>query len=164
MTMHYGLLLVVLLATPHAAASAQPVTFASEQATVPLPASYSVTLSGDGLTAVFGAEGDHKLELTLLGKLSNKDEQDLGAQFIADQAEKKGKKIFRSKRRAVLMDVAGDHKSGERTYRVVHWQVGAGNCVFTMTLTAPVPMSQDLDDFLIGPLNEILNNVACKAL
>ena len=164
MTMHYGLLLVILLATPHAVTFAQPVTFASGQATVPLPSSYSVTLSGDGLTAVFGAKGDHKLESTLLGRLSNKNEQDLGAQFVADQAEKKGKKISRSKRRAVLMDVGGDYKPGERTNRVVHWQVGAGNCVFTMTLTAPVPMSKDLDDFLSGPFNEIVNNVGCKAL
>jgi hypothetical protein len=111
-------------------------------------------LSSCWLTSIFGADPDHRLELTLVGRLSKNTEQDLGVQFVIDQAEKKRKSVARSEHRAVLMDVAG----------VVHWQVGAGNCVFTVTLTAPLPMSKELDNFLNGPLNEIVDNVRCNGL
>jgi hypothetical protein len=45
----------------------------------------------------------------------------------------------------------------------MHWQMGVGNCAFTMTLTAPLPMSQELDAFLGEPLNTIVNKISCAA-
>lgn len=154
------LLFLLLLGEP--AMAGQDISFASGQASVPLPASYAITKGEDGLTALFGGQQEHKLELTLAGKIpAAKGKTGGGASFVLQQAMKKGIKASQTKDRAVLMEPGGDMKINGRRYRVVHWQIGAGNCVFTMTVTAPLPLSAELDDFLGTPLNQIVNRIGC---
>ena len=161
----YVKLALVLLAYAPLAMSSPEIEFASGQAIVSLPASFIVTHDPEGLVALFGVARDHKVELTLLGQLSKTNGQrGLAVKFVLDQAAKKKIKVSESPGRAVLMEVGGNTEVKGRTNRIVHWQVGAGNCVFTLTVTAPLPMSRDLDTFLGEPLNEIIRNVRCKAL
>ena len=156
---------MTLLAVAAPSMAKSIVTFASGQASVPLPNSYHVTIEGDVLIATFGEERAHKLEITMLGALSSENgEGDLGATFVRDQGLKKSAKVSSAPGRAVLMEAGGDTQAEGKTFRIVHWQIGAGNCVFTLTVTAPLPLSSDLDEFLGGPLNEIINNVSCKKL
>jgi hypothetical protein len=52
---------------------------------------------------------------------------------------------------------------GERTFRTVHWQIGFGDAVVVMTLTAPVDGSTALNQFLGKPLNDVVNSLRRKA-
>jgi len=162
-TNRYLAALVLLVCAPLALA-AQKVSFASGKATVPLPENFRVSTAGDDLVAIFGADGDHKLELTLLKDLSNAEgAKNRAVEFVEAQAEKKGLKILRSEGRATLMEAGAQEQRGGKTYQSVHWQIAVGNCLFTMTVTAPVPMSKELDAFLGDPLVAISNELACKA-
>lgn len=161
---HRYLAALVLLVCAPLALAAQKVSFASDKATVPLPESFRVSKAGDDLTAIFGVDGDHKLELTLLKDLSSAGgAKNRAVEFVASQAEKKGVKILRSEGRAVLMEAGAQEKRGEKTFQSVHWQIAVGNCLFTMTVTAPLPMSKELDAFLGDPLNAIGNEITCGA-
>lgn len=160
-----GLLAFGLLAVGLTSMATSIVNFASGQASVPLPGSYHVKTEGDGLIATFGERRAHKLEITLMGRLSSeRGEDDLGARFVRDQAAKRNIKASSAPGRAVLMESGGDQQVEGKAYRTVHWQIGAGNCVFTMSVTAPLPLSGDLDEFLDGPLNDIINHVGCRKL
>jgi hypothetical protein len=159
-----ALLAVLLLSPCTLVSSAEFVAFAGGRAKVPLPADVRVTTSDEGMVGFFGADGGHKLELTLLAILpSASGATDLGAQFVRDQAKQKRAKVSGTDGRAVFMEPGGEHEAGGRSYRVVHWQIGAGNCVFTMTITAPLPMSTDLHAFLGEPLNAIARGIECNA-
>lgn len=146
------------------AAATQVVPFAGKRASVPLPDAYRVSTSDDGLIATFGADSDHTVELSLLGALPTSDKSQAQAiGFIQAQGKKKGAKVSSDGERAVFSEPGAQQRRDGKTYQAMHWQIGVGNCVFTMTLTAPLPMSKELDEFLGEPLNAIVNELSCSA-
>jgi hypothetical protein len=146
------------------ATASQTVRFSSDRASVPLPESFRVVVTGDDVVATFGADGDHKLELSLLAALSKPGgARNLALDFVTAQGEKKGAKVLTDGERATFSEAGGKESRGGRTFQAMHWQIGVGNCVFTMTLTAPLPMSKELDEFLGDPLNTIVNELTCSA-
>jgi hypothetical protein len=146
------------------ASSFQEVTFAAGKAPVPLPDGFRVSTFGDGLIATFGTDADHTVELSLLGVLSKAGAPQAQAiAFIQSQGKKKGAKVSSDGERAVFSESGAQSRKGGKVYQAMHWQIGVGNCVFTMTLTAPLPMSQELDAFLGEPLNAIVNRLSCVA-
>lgn len=154
-----------LAALVSVSAAADNIVFASGKASVPLPGTFRVTTSDEGLIALFGDEGMHRLEISLAGNLSSdRGDDDLGAQFVRQQGAKRNARVSSAANRASFMESGGDQHAQGTTYRVVHWQIGAGNCVFTMTVTAPMPMSDDLNQFLGAPLNDIIGNIGCNEI
>lgn len=154
----------LLLGVAMVANASQVIRFSSGRASVPLPDSFRVVVAGDEVVATFGANADHTLELSLLAALSKPgDSADLGLDFVKAQGAKKGAKVMTDGERATFSEVGVKEKRDGKTYQAMHWQIGVGNCVFTMTLTAPLPMSQELDAFLGEPLNTIVNKVSCAA-
>ena len=144
--------------------ASQVIRFSSGRASVPLPESFRVVVTGDNVVATFGANADHTLELSLLAALSKPGgAADLGVEFVKTQGAKKGVKVMTDGERATFSEAGAQEKRGGKTYQSMHWQIGLGNCVFTMTLTAPLPMSEELDAFLGEPLDTIVNKVACNA-
>jgi hypothetical protein len=144
--------------------ASQMVRFSSGRASVPLPESFRVAVTGDNVVATFGADADHTLELSLLADLSKAGGAgNLGLGFVKAQGEKKRAKVLTDGERATFSEVGAQEKRGGKTYQAMHWQIGVGNCVFTMTLTAPLPMSKELDTFLGEPLNTIVNKLSCSA-
>lgn len=155
-------LLLAGLAT--VAGASQLVSFASGRATVPLPESFRVVVTGNDVVATFGPEKDHKMEISLLGALDGKSgAKNQALRFISEQAKKRGAKVNTDGERAVFSEAGDKWKQGGKVLQALHWQLGVGNCVFTMTLTAPLPMSKDLDAFLGEPLNALVNGLQCKA-
>jgi hypothetical protein len=154
----------LLLGVPLMATATQVVPFAGMRASVPLPNAFRVSASEDGLVATFGAESDHRVELSLLGVLPKSGgPQAQAIDFIQAQGKKKGAKVSSDGERAVFSEPGAQQRRNGKTYQAMHWQIGVGNCVFTMTLTAPLPMSKELDEFLGEPLNAIVNGLACSA-
>jgi hypothetical protein len=143
--------------------AAQDVNFASDRASVPLPDSFRIDKTDDGLIATFGAESDHTVEITLLAVLSKPGTRELALDFIKAQAEKRRAEVSTDGERAVFSEPGAKHTRSGKVYQAMHWQIGVGNCVFTMTLTAPLPMSKELDAFLGEPLNSIVNRLSCSA-
>ena len=165
LTIGYLLLAALILSgcsrTPPAI---QTVTFASGRATVPLPGTFRVTQEGDGLVAVFGADSDHRLELTLIKALPGAGgATDLAVQFVKSQGAKKNAKVSLADGRAVFMEPGAKEERDGKTYQSVHWQIAVGNCLFAMTVAAPLPMSKELNAFLGDPLNAIAEGLACAA-
>jgi hypothetical protein len=152
----------LLLGVTLMANASQLVRFASDRATVPLPDSFKVEVKGDDVSASFGAAQDHTVEITLLAVLPKAGGNDLALQFVTAQGEKKGAKVLSDGQRATFSEPGAKSARGGKTYQAMHWQIGVGNCVFTMTLTAPLPMSKELDEFLGAPLNAIVNDLACS--
>jgi len=164
MNSHRYFAAVLLLAVAMVANASQVIRFSSDRASVPLPESFRVVVTGDSVKATFGADGDHTLELSLLAALSKPGgATDLGLGFVKSQGEKKGAKVMTDGERAAFSEAGAKVKRGGKTYQAMHWQIGVGNCVFTMTLTAPLPMSRELDAFLGEPLNTIVNELSCSA-
>jgi hypothetical protein len=145
------------------AGAAQDVSFASDRASVPLPDSFRIEKTDDGLVATFGAERDHTVEITLLAVLSKPGAQGLALAFIKAQGEKRRAEVSTDGERAVFSEPGAKQTRSGKAYQAMHWQIGVGNCVFTMTLTAPLPMSKELDEFLGEPLNSIVNRLSCSA-
>ena len=146
------------------ASATQVVTFAAERAPVPLPDAFRVSTSNDGLVATFGPGSDHTVELSLLGVLPGTGEPRARAiDFIQSQGKKKGAKVSSDGERAVFSEPGEQRQHDGKVFQAMHWQIGVGNCVFTMTLTAPLPMSKELDEFLGEPLNAIVNGLSCSA-
>lgn len=155
-------LILLLLGVSAVANASQLVRFASGRASVPLPESFRVVVSGDDLVATFGPEKDHKVEISLVAALDEKGgAKDLALLFIGEQAKKRGAKVNSDGERAVFSEAGDQWKEGDKVFQAMHWQLGVGTCVFTVTLTAPLPMSKELDVFLGEPLNEIVNGLAC---
>jgi hypothetical protein len=164
MNSHRYFAAVLLLGVAVVANASQVIRFSSDRASVPLPESFRVAVTGDNVLASFGADGDHTLELSLLTVLSNPSgATDLGVGFVKAQGEKKSAQVMTDGKRATFSEGGAKEKRGGKTYQAMHWQIGVGNCVFTMTLTAPLPMSRELDAFLGDPLNTIVNELSCSA-
>ena len=156
---------LVLLGISMTASATQIIRFSSGRATVPLPDSFRVEVSGNDLTATFGPAADHTLEISFLADLTKPGASKvLALEFVKAQAKKRGAKVQTDDERAVFSEPGAKESRDGKTYQAMHWQIGVGNCVFTMTLTAPLPMSKELDDFLGDPLNAILNKLSCKTL
>ena len=63
--------------------ASQVIRFSSDRASVLLPESFRVEVTGDDVVATFGADGDHTLELSLLAALTNPDgADDLSLAFV----------------------------------------------------------------------------------
>ena len=164
MNSHRYFAAVLLWSVAMVANASQVIRFSSDRASVPLPESFRVVVTGDNVMATFGADGDHTLEISLLAALLKPDAAtDLGLRFVKAQGEKKGAKVVSDGGRATFSEPGGKEKRGGKTFQAMHWQIGVGNCVFTMTLTAPLPMSQEFDAFLGEPLNTIVKELSCSA-
>jgi hypothetical protein len=154
----------LLLGASLVANASQVIRFSSDRASVPLPESFRVVITGDDVVATFGENSDHTVEISLLAALSKPGgAQDLALAFVKAQGEKKGANVLTDGERATFSEPGAKQKRGSKVYQAMHWQIGVGNCVFTMTLTAPLPMSKELDDFLGEPLNTIVNKLSCGA-
>jgi hypothetical protein len=164
MKAHYSFAAFLLLGISMAATASQDIRFASGRATVPLPESFKVEVTGNDVAAKFGAERDHTLELSLLADLTKPGSpKNLALDFIKSQAAKRGAKVETDGERAVFSEPGTKENRGGTIFQSMHWQIGVGNCVFTMTLTAPLPMSKELDEFLGAPLNTLVNKLSCSA-
>lgn len=163
-TMHRCVAALVLSGTFAMSAAARTVSFASNRASVSVPDSFAVETSGQTLVATFGTQRDHTVEMTLLSVLTRPDAtNDPAIAFVHAQAKRKGAKVSSDGRRAVFSEPGAQFQKDGKVFQTMHWQIGVDHCVFTMTLTAPLPMSPELDEFLGAPLNAIVNGVSCRA-
>jgi hypothetical protein len=140
----------------------QSLNFASNTATVEMPADITIQNNTDHLLGKFGENQDHLIEISFNPLPQNSNLS--GVDFIKQQAAKKGSKVKEAPGRAVFMESAGDTQKNGKTFRIVHWQIGVKEGVFVLTITVPVPMSKDLNDFLGNGLNQIVNSVSANAL
>jgi len=155
-------LVVVMLVTPQQSVAAVSF-FDNGKAKVELPNSLSISTEPDGsLIAMFGKSGDHKLEITHNVVPGAAADSDAGFKFVKDQAIKKGLKAKELNGKTVLMQTGGEIKKEGVTYRIVHWQIGVGRSVFVVTITAPMPMSSDLNNFLGIPLNDLIQSISAS--
>ena len=154
---------LLLMGVSMVVTASQVIQFSSGRAAVSLPESFRVVVSGDDVAAKFGPNGDHTLEVSLLADLSKPGaSQTLALAFVKAQAKKRGAKVQTDGERAVFSEPGAKETRDGKTFQAMHWQIGVGNCVFTMTLTAPLPMSKELDEFLDGPLNAVVNELSCS--
>jgi hypothetical protein len=151
----------VLLAASAMAPAAQVVEFAAGRASVTLPDSVRVEVKGDEVLATFGAHGDHTVEITLLAMLNTEGTPNAALEFVKQQAGKRGAKLLSDGERSTFSEPGTKTIRGGKSYQAMHWQIGVGDCVFTMTLSAPLPLSRELDEFLGAPLNTIVNELTC---
>jgi len=164
MKSHHYFAVFLLSGLSMMANASQVIRFSSDRASVLLPESFRVVVNGDDVVATFGADGDHTLELSLMAALSKADGPgNLALAFVKAQGEKRGAKVLTDGERATFSEAGEQHKRDGKVFQAMHWQIGVGNCVFTMTLTAPLPMSKELDEFLGAPLNTIVNKLSCSA-
>ena len=159
----FHVLTLLLAGAPLMSHASQMVTFASDRASVPLPDSFKVTKSGEGLIATFGPASDHTVELSLVGVIPKGGSANQAIEFIESQAKKKGAKVTSDGTRAVFSERGEQNRQDGKVLQAMHWQIGVGNCVFTLTLTAPLPMSKELGEFLGDPLNTIVSELSCSA-
>lgn len=160
--MNRRLIALSLVALTMPAFARPPVTFSDGHAVAPLPDSFEIRSADEDLVATFGAKGDHQLQLSLLKDLSSIGGQNLAVNFVNVQGQKKGIKVASDGERAVLMEAGERTSKGGKDFQSAHWQIAVGNCLFTMTVTAPLPMSKELDAFLGDPLNDLVNGLACR--
>ena len=140
----------------------QSINFASNKATVELPASITVENKSDNLMGKFGANQDHSIEISFLPLPQNRDLS--GVDFVKQQAAKKKANIKETQGRVIFMESSGDSVRDGKTFRTVHWQIGVKEGAFVLTITAPVPMSKDFHEFLGAGLNQIVNTVSVNVL
>lgn len=140
----------------------QLISFASNTATVDLPAGVTVENHVDNLKGKFGANQDHLIEISFLALPQNRDLT--GVDFVKQQAEKKRVNIKETQGRVIFMEASGDSLRDGKTFRTVHWQIGVKEGAFVLTITAPVPMSKDFHEFLGAGLNQIVNTVSVNVL
>jgi hypothetical protein len=153
---------LLLLGVSMATSASQNIAFGSGRAMVPLPESFQVVVSGNDVAAKFGADGDHTLELSFLADLTKSGSpKTLALDFVKAQATKRNAKVETDGERVVFSEPGAKENRGGRIFQSMHWQIGVGNCVFTMTLRAPLPMSKELDEFLGDPLNTLINKLSC---
>lgn len=155
---------VLLLALSFTANASQLVRFSSGRASVPLPAAFHAIVKGDSVVATFGADGDHTLALTLLANMSKPGgANNLALDFVRAEGAKRGANVLSDGERTTFSEPGAKETRDGKVFQAMHWQVGVGNCVFVMTLIAPLPMSKELDEFLGDPLNTIVNELSCSA-
>lgn len=133
-------------------------TFQEGSAQVLLPSEMEVASSSTGLRATFGSNRDHILELSF-NPLPAGTKAD-GRDFVRAAAAAKNAQLKTASDRVLFMDPAGELEREGKTFRVVHWQIGVAEGVFVLTVTAPMPMSPDLYDFLGEGLQTVVNSAA----
>jgi hypothetical protein len=157
---HFLFALLISLSVPAIALSpddARSVVFGDGAAQVALPIEMKLISSERELKAQFGAAGDHLLQLSF--NPSPPGAKVDGRDFVKAQAAAKDAELKSGSERVLFMDPGGDIERAGKTFRVVHWQIGVREGVFVLTVTAPVPMSAELDDFLGEGLTLVLNSV-----
>jgi len=157
-----SLLFAVLISSGVQAAALIPdgsrsVVFGHGSAQVALPTEMKVISSEGALNAQFGAANDHLLELSF--NPSPPGEMVDGREFVRAQAASRSAELKSGSDRVLFMEPAGDIERAGKTFRVVHWQIGVRAGVFVLTITAPIPMSAELDDFLEVGLPMAVNSV-----
>ena len=164
--MKISLLLATLILSLSLSAAERPVTssqtFASQAASVDLPASLLVVAHTETLVATFGESHDHKVEISFNAVPDGTEAS--GIDFVRSSASKSGSPIRESADRAVFMDAATDVERDGKIYRIAHWQIGVPRGVFVLTVTAPMPMTDELSEFIGTGLNQIINSVSARAL
>lgn len=153
-----ALLLVAISFGTLSAKASQHVTFANDSAVVSLPAETTVVEHESTLKAVFGPAKDHILELSYNPLPEGRDESATGLEFVRDTAKSKGASVKEAPDRVSLMELGGDHERDGGIVRVVHWQIGVKEGVFVLTITAPMPMSEALSEFLSSGLSLVSNS------
>jgi hypothetical protein len=134
--------------------------FGQGKAEVLLPSGFSPTIDAEGtLRARFGQRETHILEISLQDHEGDPGSSDVAERFVQAYAEKKKLKATRGANRVIVMEPAGDFTDGGKVFRRVHWQVGFGKSLVIITLTAPLPMSSELNEFLGRPLNEMVSSL-----
>ena len=159
--------LAAVLVLAHAAAGAahgqQVVTFGNGAAVVTLPASFAVAVNPDGtLLATFGRRAEHRLGLRVTEVNGGAGETRAGENFVRNVAARKGLRVFQDQDKLVYMDPAPDTRVGDTAFRTVHWQIGFGNLVVGMTLTAPAEATPELTAFFGKPFNDIVRSLRRK--
>jgi hypothetical protein len=153
-----ALLLVATSVNASSAKTPQDVTFANGSAVVSLPAEITVVERESTLKAVFGPAKDHFLELSYNQLPEGRGEFATGLEFVRDAAKRKGTPVKEAADRISLMELGGDQERDGGVVRVVHWQIGVKEGVFVLTITAPMPMSEALSDFLGEGLSLVANS------
>jgi hypothetical protein len=160
--MRHLLFTVLITFSVHASAlspdGSRSVVFGDGSARVVLPVEMKVMSSERELNAQFGAAGDHLLELSYNPSPPGTNVD--GREFVRAQAASKSAELKSGSDRVLFIDPAGDIERAGKTFRVVHWQIGVREGVFVLTMTAPVPMSAELDAFLGEGLSMVINSVA----
>jgi hypothetical protein len=134
------------------------VVFDDGTAKVLLPSEMEVISNASELRAQFGSENDHVLELSFNPSPPGPSVD--GREFVRAQAASKAAALKSGSDRVLFIDPAGDVERAGKTFRVVHWQIGTREGVFVLTVTAPVPMSDELNDFLGDGLTTLVNSVS----
>jgi hypothetical protein len=134
------------------------VTFAEGKVYVPLPERFTVSQKGERLIATYGEGGSYRLEMTLARVLDDANSTNPAYDFVFQLASLQDGTVVQSDR---IIFMAADRQIESEGIRVMHWQIGVHRCVLEMTVTGPVPTSQDLYNALGSNLNTILNGVKC---
>ena len=154
---------VLALAAAGIAHGQQTVTFGNGTVVVTLPANFTVAVNPDGtLVASFGRRADHRLGLRVTEVNGGPGETRAGENFVRNVAARKGLRVFQDQDKLVYMDPAPDTRVGDTVFRTVHWQIGFGNMVVGMTLTAPAEATPELTAFFGKPFNDIVRSLRRK--
>lgn len=160
---HLAAAFVVAHAAAGTAHGQQAVTFGNGAAMVTLPGSFAVAVHPDGtLVASFGRRADHRLGLRVTEVNGGPGETRAGENFVRNVAARKGLRVFQDQDKLVYMDPAPDTRVGDTVFRTVHWQIGFGNLVVGMTLTAPAEATPELTAFFGKPFNDIVRSLRRK--
>ena len=156
-------ILLFALAAPYlAVADERAISFGNGKVEVQLPDTVRVSSNKDQtLVAVFGATGDHKLELTLHEELMAASAADAAEQFVRQQAQRKGRRLQEVPGKALFLEPGGEFTEDGKTFRTMHLQVGFGKSLVIITITAPVtqPISPALTEFLGQPMNAMIGSL-----
>lgn len=151
-----------IFAQPAEPAEPQMIVFANNAATALLPEHVTVLTHENTILAKFGIAEDHTLELSFNPVPAHGGAS--GIDIVRSAANKKGMRIKIGKDRAVLMELAGDQEKEGKIRRTVHWQIGVPTGIFVLTITAPMPMSPVLSEFLEDDLNKIIYSLSSSTL
>ena len=143
------------------AVAAQAVRFASGRATMTFPDSFKVTTEGDELVAMFGENGDHKVDIRLLKGSEPGMPADLAVGFVDRYAKEHSLKVIRIDNRAYLSEPGPQFSRDGREFQITYWMIAADNCMFAMAITAPLPKSKELDAFLGESLDGLIQGITC---
>ncbi len=136
-------------------------TFSGGRVQLIIPETFMIVSSENNLVTTFGSKRDHKLELKLNDQGDLSGPADYGESFVIIDAVRKGLNFSKNAGKAVSVAPPDNSVHGKIIGRFF---IGFGRSVVEMTLTAPdeTPMSPELQEFLAGPINVLVESLRLK--
>jgi hypothetical protein len=134
-------------------------TFGGDKVEVLLPEDYAASIDPSGkLTAHFGPEGSHSLELSLKDYKTASGSKDRAERVLRRFADEKRLPASRVEGKLLVIEPDKDITRDATVYRKAHWHIAFGNSLVVLTLIAPIgrPMSPALREFFGETLDELV--------